>query len=247
MFWTDAIIVLAICIVLCVLAYYKNVLTWDGSIAALVVGAIIGIAGGISWILLLLLFLVTSFAATLYKFAAKKKMGLQEGISGERGWKNVLANGAPPLVIALLASDCLHILDRQTGSILFLCAIAVAAADTLASELGVLAKKTWLIINMKRVKAGINGGVSIPGQAAAAGAALYTGVAGVIAFHYIDGLDLNWLYVVLIADIGFLGCQLDSVIGATIETSGHVSKLTNNLTSITVGTIIAWLVMIWLL
>jgi uncharacterized protein (TIGR00297 family) len=247
MFWTDVILVLAICIVLCVLAYLKNVLTLAGSIAALLMGTVIGIAGGISWILLLLLFFVTSFAATLYKFAAKKSMGLQEGISGERGWKNVLANGAPPFVIALLSSDYLHILDRQTGSILFLCAIAVAAADTLASELGVLAKKTWLITNLKRVKAGINGGISIPGQAAAAGAALYTGVAGVLAFHYMDGLDLNWLYIVLIADIGFLGCQLDSLIGATIETKGYVSKLTNNLMSITVGTMLAWLVMIWLL
>jgi uncharacterized protein (TIGR00297 family) len=247
MFWTDAVLVLVICIVLCVLAYVKKVLTWDGSIAALIMGAIIGIAGGISWILLLLLFLVTSFAATLYKFAAKKNMGLQEGISGERGWRNVLANGAPPFIIALLASDYLHILDRQTGSILFLCAIAVAAADTLASELGVLAKKTWFITNLKRVKAGINGGISIPGQAAAAGAALYTGLVGVLVFHYVDGLDLNWLYVVLIADIGFLGCQLDSLIGATIENKGYVSKLTNNLTSITVGAMLAWLVMIWLL
>jgi uncharacterized protein (TIGR00297 family) len=247
MFWTDAVLVLAICIVLCVLAYVKKVLTWDGSIAALFIGAAIGIAGGLSWILLLLLFLVTSFAATMYKFAIKKDRGLQEGTSGERGWRNVLANGAPPFVIALLASDYLHILDRQIGSILFLCAIAVAAADTLASELGVLAKKTWLITNMKRVKAGVNGGVSIPGQAAAAAAAIYTGVAGVLAFHYIDGLDLNWLYIVLIADIGFLGCQLDSLIGATIETKGYVSKLTNNLTSITLGTLIAWLVMIWLL
>lgn len=247
MLWTDIILVFAICIVLCVLAYLKNVLTLDGSIAALIIGAAIGIAGGISWVFLLLLFLVTSFTATLYKFTAKKSMGLQEGISGERGWRNVLANGTPAFVIALFTSDYLHVLDRQTGSILFLCAIAVAAADTLASELGVLAKKTWLITNMKRVKAGINGGISIPGQAAAAGAALYTGITGVLIFHYMDGLDLNWLYVVLIADIGFLGCQLDSLIGATIETKGYVSKLTNNLTSISLGTLIAWLVIIWLL
>jgi uncharacterized protein (TIGR00297 family) len=246
MFWTDALLVIAVCIVLCAIAYVKNVLTLDGSLAALAMGLVIGLAGGISWILLLLLFLLTSFAATLYKFAAKKSRGLQEGRSGERGWRNVLANGAPPFAIALLSSEWLHVLDRQTGSVLFLCAIAVAASDTLASELGVLAKKTWLITNLRRVKAGVNGGVSIPGQAAAASAAIYTGAIGILAFHYLDGLTMDWIHVVLIADIGFLGCQIDSVIGATAETRGYVSKLTNNLLSISAGTAVAW-VILWML
>ena len=63
----------------------------------------------------------------------------------------------------------------------------------------------------------------------------------------IDGLTLNWLHVILIIDVGFLGCQIDSVIGATIETQGYVSKLTNILMSIASGTIIAWLVIIWII
>lgn len=246
MFWTHAAIVIIICIILCALAYYKNVLNLGGSVAALLMGIGIGLAGGISWILLLLLFLVTSFAATLYKFAAKKRLGLQEGKAGERGWKNVVANGAPAFAVAILTSDYLHVLDRETGSVLFLCAIAVAASDTLASEIGVLSKKTYLITNLRRVKAGVDGGVSIPGQAAAAAAAIYTGLAGAAVFNLMDGTSLNWLHIILIADIGFLGCQIDSLIGATIETSGHVSKLTNNLMSISAGTAIAW-VILWML
>ena len=247
MMWMDAIIVVAICLSLSSLAYYKKVLTLDGSVAALILGIVIGLAGGISWILLLLFFLVTSFAATVYKLGLKKQKGLQEGKSGERNWRNVLANGAPALAIAILASDYFHIVDRTAGSVLFLCAISVAAADTLASEIGVLAGKTWLITNMKRVKAGIDGGVSLPGQAAAALASIYTAIAGVVAFNYLDGTDLGWIHIVLIADIGFLGCQLDSVLGATLETQGYLSKLTNNLTSISVGVISAWLVLTWLL
>ncbi len=245
--WTEIIFVLAICAALCMLAYWKNVLTLGGSLAALAMGLVIGLGGGISWILLLLLFLMTSFAATIYKFAAKKRLGFQEGRAGERGWKNVVANGLPPFIIAILVSDPVGILNRETGAMLFLCAIAVAAADTLASELGVLAKKTWLITTMKRVKAGVDGGISIPGQAAAACAAIYTGLAGILVFNYMDGTALGWLHVVLITDIGFLGCQLDSLIGATIETNGHVSKLTNNLMSISAGVIAGWLVMTWLL
>ena len=242
------VLIAAICSVLCLMAYIRKILTWDGTIAALAFGIVIGFAGGISWILLLLLFLLTSFAATRYKFQVKKRRGLQEGVSGERGWKNVVANGLAPFTVAILVSGILPFqLDRTLGSVLFLCAVAVAASDTLASEIGVLARKTWLITTMKPVRSGVDGGVSIPGQASAAAAAVYTAALGTLVFHLMDGIEVNWVYMVLIADIGFLGCQLDSVIGATLETQGKVSKLTNNLVSISVGTIVAWMVIAWLL
>ncbi len=249
MFGMDALLVIGICIVLCLLAYHKDLLTLSGSIMAMIFGIIIGLAGGITWILLLFVFLITSFAATRYKFNVKKKKGIQEGKRGERTWVNVVANGIVPLTIAILTLDILPFqsLDKATGSVLFLCAVAVAAADTLASELGVISNKTWLITTMKPVKAGIDGGISLLGQASAAAAATYTAVIGYLIFVLIDGLALNWLHIILIIDIGFLGCQIDSVIGATIETKGYVSKLTNNLLSISIGTIIAWLVMIWIL
>ncbi len=245
----DAALIIAICITLSLLAYYKGLLNMSGSIMTMIFGIIIGLAGGITWILLLFVFLITSFAATRYKFNVKVKKGIQEGTRGERSWANVVANGIVPLIIAVLTLDNLPFqgLDKTTGSILFLCAVAIAAADTLASELGVLSKKTWLITNMKPVKAGIDGGISLPGQASAASAAAYTAIIGYLVFTIIDGLTLNWLHIILVIDIGFLGCQIDSVIGATIETKGYVSKLTNNLLSITSGTIIAWLVMIWIL
>ena len=245
----DALLIIAICIVLCLLAYYKNLLNLSGSIMAMIFGIVIGLAGGITWILLLFVFLITSFAATRYKFNVKVKKGIQEGKRGERTWVNVVANGIVPLLIAVLTLENLPFqgLDKTTGSVLFLSAVAVAAADTLASELGVLSKKTWLITDMRPVKAGVDGGVSLPGQAAAAAAASYTAIIGFLIFTLIDGLSLNWLHIILIIDIGFLGCQIDSVIGATLETQGYVSKLTNNLMSIALGTIIAWLVIIWII
>ncbi len=248
MFWTEFFLIVAICAVLCALAYLRRILTWDGAVAALAFGIVIGVAGGISWVLLLLLFLLTSFAATRYKFHIKRQRGIQEGIAGERGWKNVVANGFVPFIIAILTIEEIPFhLEGDLGAILFLCAVAVAASDTLASELGVLARKTWMITTLKPVKAGVDGGVSIPGQAFAAIAAIYTGMTGILVFNFMDGFEFNLLYVILIADIGFLGCQLDSVIGATLETDGKVSKLTNNLLSISVGTIVAWMVMTWLL
>src|SRR5439155_91356 len=77
--------------VLSALAYRRNVLTWDGSLAAFVVGMVIGIFGDVTWLFLLLFFLLSSFLATRYRFALKEAMGVQEGIRGERRSTNVLA------------------------------------------------------------------------------------------------------------------------------------------------------------
>ena len=246
-FFDELFIVIIACLALGVLSYLKRVLTLKGSVAAAIVGLIIGIAGGLSWILLLLLFLVTSFIATRYKFSVKKSRGLHEGKRGERGWRNVTVNGLVPVVIALLSLEGAPYptFDRFTGSVLFLSAVAIAASDTLASELGVLSKKTWLITNMKRVRAGIDGGISYPGEFWAFMAAFYTGLIGAVVFAYLDpDIIVTWVHVLIITFVGFLGCQVDSVIGATIETKGYVSKLTNNLISISIGTVIAWMLML---
>jgi len=46
--------------VLSALAYRRNVLTWDGSLASFVVGMVIGIFGDVTWLFLLLFFLLFS-------------------------------------------------------------------------------------------------------------------------------------------------------------------------------------------
>lgn len=241
--------ILLICLSLCILAFIKNVLTFTGSLSALFIGLAIGIAGGLSWVLLLFIFLLSSFAATKYKFSYKKRKGFHEGIRGERGWTNVLANGVVPLTIALLSMENAPYptLDKYTGTALFLSAVAIAAADTLASELGILSKRTWLITTGKRVRPGTDGGISVQGQFWAATAAFYTGAFGFFVIGYMDPeLALSFWIIPLVTAIGFLGCQIDSVIGATIERKGYVTKLTNNLISITLGTTITWLLITWL-
>lgn len=248
-YWLEVALVFVLCFLLGALARLRNVLTMDGSVLAVIIGLVIGLAGGLSWVLLLFIFLVTSFAATRYKFAFKRKRGLQEGRRGERNWENVLASGFVPFVIAILVFENEHYptLDRYTASILFLCSVAIAAADTVASELGMLSKKTWLITTGKRVRAGTDGGISVRGQTWAFVAGLYTGAGGYVVLGYFEtSLAFEWWMPFFVAIIGFLGCQFDSLIGATIERRGYVSKLTNNLISIYLGTTLAW-VILWLI
>lgn len=246
--WLEIFLTVIVCVILGTLAYKKSVLTLSGSLLAVVFGLVIGFAGGFSWLLLLFIFLLTSFAATKYKFAVKQEKGVHEGKRGERGVDNVLASGLIPLIIALMSVENAPYptIDKETGYLLFLCAVAVAAADTLASELGVLSDKTWLITNGERVKPGTDGGISLVGELWALAAAFYTGFMGTMVMRFLEPeLVLKLWLIGLVCVIGFLGCQIDSIIGATIERKGYVTKLTNNLISIALGTIIAW-VIIWL-
>ena len=246
-----AVVSTALCGVLCYLAYVKDVLTLDGTVAAFAVGMVIGILGDVTWLLVLLFFLLSSFLATRYKFALKKAMGVQEGVKGERRATNVLANGIAPMVAAILSFTNPSWFPRTVSGVVFLSAIAVAGADTLASEIGVLQRKAYLITTFQRVQPGTDGGISWLGQTCAVGAALYTAVVG----WFVLG-DLARVYglsptvpvipslLLIPAVVGFVGCQIDSVIGATLERKGIVNKKTTNLLATSAGAILSYLILL---
>ncbi|MGI0149561.1 MAG: DUF92 domain-containing protein [Thermoplasmata archaeon] len=237
--------------VLSALAYRRNVLTWDGSLAAFVIGMVIGIFGDVTWLFLLLFFLLSSFFATRYRFALKEAMGVQEGVRGERRSTNVLANGLPLMTVAVLSLVVPTTFPKHISGVVFLSALSVAGADTLASEIGVLSRRTSLITNLKPVPPGTDGGVSALGQLCALGAAAYTSIVGWLVLSYLArmyGLAQSMpnaaVYLLIPIAIGFLGCQIDSVIGATLERRGIVNKKTNNLISTASGAILAYLILI---
>lgn len=240
------LLVTLLCTALAGLAYLKGVLTWDGSLAAFAVGFVIGIFGDILWLLLLLIFLVTSFFATRYRFENKRAIGAQEGLQGERRYSNVLANGLTPASLAVIGFVGLPALPKSLAGLLFVSAIAVAAADTLASEIGVLSSETYLITSLERVKPGTNGGISLLGQGAALAAATYTALISWIFLAAIPaylGEPVTFparpaILLIPIA-VGFVGCQFDSLVGATLETRGLISKKANNLLSTTLGALLA--------
>lgn len=237
--------------VLSALAYRRNVLTWDGSLTAFVVGMVIGIFGDVTWLFLLLFFLLSSFLATRYRFSAKSALGVQEGIRGERKSTNVLANGFALMVVAVGSLVLPNDLPKPAGGLIFLSALAVAGSDTLASEIGVLSPDTRLITTGERVPPGTDGGVSVLGQMCALGAAAYTSVVGWVVLSYLaraygwtQSMPSSPAYILLPTAIGFLGCQIDSVLGATLERRGLLTKRTNNLVSTASGAILAGLILV---
>jgi uncharacterized protein (TIGR00297 family) len=243
--------------VLCVLAYWEKVLDLWGTILAFFIGVIIGIFGGILWLTLLLFFLITSFVATRYKYAIKTERGVQEGKKGERHFKNVLANSFIPAFIALISYEDFHFIEEKwMAEVAFISAVAVAAADTVASELGVISDRTYLITNpKKRVKPGTSGGVSRLGQFWALMASTYTAVFAWIVLFFIpfnffssdNGLyhflepSNSYALVIIPLIVGFVGCQIDSILGATLEHKGWLTNEGVNIAATSLGGLLAWM------
>jgi uncharacterized protein (TIGR00297 family) len=210
-------------------------------------GLLIGLFGSMLWLVLLLIFLVTAFAATRYKYSLKSEMGADEPKGGARGFASVLANGWVPMVVAVLSFGNPYVptFPKDVAAVLFLTAISAAASDTIASELGVLSDKAYLITTGKRCKPGTNGGVSALGTSAAAAAALYTAIVGWLVLRmFTDQLSSFplWFLAIPVA-MGFVGCQIDSVLGATLENRGFLNKDRVNILSIGAATLLALAVM----
>ncbi|MDR0778378.1 MAG: DUF92 domain-containing protein [Methanomassiliicoccaceae archaeon] len=230
----DLLTIIFLAGLLSILAQYLGLLTFDGAVASLGIGLVIGFFGSVDWLLILIIFTGLGFAATLVGLAKKRAKGHQEGSYGERMYKNILAVGIAPCVFAVL---CYFTADEHYTllSIAYISSITVAAADTIASEVGVKDKKVWLITSFKRVEPGTDGGISVMGTGLALLAAI---VVAAIGWYFI--FDKPWDMMFLIpVTAGMVGCLMDSVFGATLERRGYLSKYTNNASTAMIGSIFA--------
>jgi uncharacterized protein (TIGR00297 family) len=236
-------------------AYWKGVLDLRGTTVGSLIGIVIGLAAGWEYVLLLLLYLITSFAVTRFGYSAKKAAGVAEGKKGERGWRSVFSNGIVPTLVAVVAMLEPPGVEPGVIGLLFVTAIAAAAADTAASELGVLSRDPVLITRPSlRVEPGTNGGVSVRGQLYAFLASTYTVVVGALLFAISaivigGGEDIQWWAahgwaIPLPIAMGFISCQVDSVLGATLENAGYLGKNGVNFASIALTTIVTYLIVV---
>lgn len=243
------IISVAISLVLSYVTKKTGVLNTLGVFSAFIIGVTIGTMGDLSWLAVLLVFLISSFGATKRNFKKKVEMGVQEGKKGERGWKNAWSTGFMPTIVALIAVFDMPILPRSTAGVVFIASIAAAASDTFASEMGMLYKNPVLITNpRKRVPVGTNGGITPMGTL---WAFLASGLIGVLGYPLLvlfsDTLPSDPIWILFAIFMGFVGCQIDSLLGAMYENHGKLNKHAVNFLSTMLATIITWMVVvIWI-
>jgi uncharacterized protein (TIGR00297 family) len=158
----------------------------------------------------MLAFFIIGSVSTRYQFSVKEQMGVEQAKGGARGYLNVFSNG----IVAAGAAVLWGISGDPLFSVLFVGSVATAAGDTLASEIGVIAGEPYLITNFSRVPPGTNGGVTALGEIMAFFGAL------LIAFlAFLIGV-IPFTFVAASAVAGFVGTNIDSIIGAVFENRG---------------------------
>ena len=115
----------------------------------------------------------------------------------------------------------------------FLGSVATATGDTLASEIGETARsKPKMITNLRSVEPGVDGGVTLLGEAASLFGALFTG--GLAIATGMAGC--GGFAAALLG--GFLGTNFDSLLGATLQSRGLLSNNGVNLFATLFGALV---------
>lgn len=192
-----------------VLARALGWLTPGGAVAGASVGAVILVFGGLRWAAALLAFAVSG---SLLTRLGRSRKSQPEHRSGGRTAAQVLATGGVPALASLLWGAWGS--TGPAGALLaaaYLGGLAGAAADTWATELGMLAHRSpRLITTWAPVPAGTSGGVSLAGSlAGAAGAAVVAGIGA--------GGDARLFASAWTG--GVLAMFADSLLGATVQAS----------------------------
>jgi uncharacterized protein (TIGR00297 family) len=184
---------------------------------------------GPSWFLIMLTFFILGSAATKYKFEYKKRLGVEQGKSGARGYRNVFANG----IIAAAAAVLFGVFQQPLFIVMYVGCVATAAADTLASEIGVTGGIPRLITTFRQVPIGTNGGITVTGETVA----LIGGLTVSVVAMFLNVITPHMMVICTLA--GFAGTNIDSVIGATLENKGFLGNAGTNLLATLGGGIFA--------
>lgn len=208
----------------------KKLLTPAGLFHAWFLGVLIwGSLGWQGYVVVLFYFLVGS-AVTRIGMEQKEAEGIAEKRSGARGPENVWGSALTGALCAL-GTLIIPAFDVDTGAITSLLLLGYVASfstklsDTCASEVGkAYGKRTFLITNLQPVPRGTEGAVSLEGTLAGLVASAALALVG-----WAVG-TINLLGVVLCILAAFIATNLESVIGATLQSK--LNWLTNEVVNI---------------
>jgi uncharacterized protein (TIGR00297 family) len=194
-------------------------------------GILIFLGSGFTGLALLALFFALGTAASAWKVADKRQLGLAEENKGRRTAGQVVANAGVAGLLGLLG--WYFPAYASLVQLMLAGSFAAATADTLASELGnIYGRRYYNVLTFRPDARGLNGVISLEGTVlGATGSAV---LAAVYCLSYGWGPAFGWLLVA-----GTAGNLADSVIGATLERQQYVSNNTVNLLNTLVGALTA--------
>jgi|SRR5882672_4766336 len=178
---------------------------------------------------------VLTWISTRFGYRRKQDLGIAERGDGRNAWQ-VLAN----LAVPAFGSAAFGMTGNRAWLFATAAALAEAATDTVASEIGQTGSQTAVLITTwKPVSAGTDGGITISGTIAG------TVAGAVIACVAATGemIPRSQLWIPVIA--GFVGMFADSVLGATVQRRGRMNNEMVNFISTLVAAVLAYGIALW--
>ncbi|MCY7327051.1 MAG: DUF92 domain-containing protein [Saprospiraceae bacterium] len=182
----------------------RKALSWDGAIAAAVMGLWVLFFAGKYLLLPLIFFFVSS---TLIGKLTKRQAIVSDTKHGKaRDYRQVLCNGGIYAVLSTFVS--------MPSEMAMIVSLAVSTADTWASEIGIYFRgRTYDIWRWRPTPVGLSGGISWAGTLGGLAGAAATTIVSFASF----GFEMTIVAVLAFTAVGFLGMLLDSVLGATLQ------------------------------
>jgi uncharacterized protein (TIGR00297 family) len=197
----------AVAFTIAVIARKRALLSTNGAVAAIVLGAL-SVAAGIGWGALLVAYFITATVLSSWRRSEKTtRDALVVEKPGARDALQVFSNGGVFVALALTAAATRSDFALAAS----LGAIAASMADTAATEVGgAIGGSPRSIISGQKVPSGLSGGITLAGTLAMfAGAALIGIFARVVGFSTIAA----WTGIVG----GVAGALADSLLGALLQ------------------------------
>ena len=194
------------------------IMTKSGWVSAGILGTLLwGSLGWMGWISVVL-YLVLGSLVTKIGFKYKNKLGIAEKRGGRRGPENVLGSASTGLFLALMIK--LNLANLILLKLGFAASFAAKLADTFGSEIGKrYGKNTFLITNLKKVRKGTEGAISLEGTIASLfGALLMSFVMLILGFITIE----KGFFIVCFS--GFAATIFESFIGAIFQDEFNLSN-----------------------
>jgi uncharacterized protein (TIGR00297 family) len=231
--------------ILAIAAYLMRSVNLSGAIAGFLLGTIIVFGGGPPLYVALLTFFIVGTLVTKVGYRRKAAAGLAQEGGGRRSAAHAFANTGVAAICAIACARGLGLVPLFMG----IAALATAAADTTASEIGqLIGRRAFLPLTFRRVERGTEGAISLEGTLAGILGALLVAVIGTaLAAHrlhpaFTGTITIDKTHVVLaLIGAAFLGSWLESIAGSWNRRHGEkISNGALNFFNTAVGAFLFW-------
>jgi len=236
--------------VLAIAGYALRGVNVSGAVVGWVLGCVIVIGGGPPLYVALLTFFILGTLATKLGYSRKAHAGLAQEGGGRRGAAHAFANVGVAAICAIACWRGLGFVPLFMG----IAALATAAADTTASEVGQLfGKRAFLPLTFRRVERGTEGAISIEGTLAGIVAGCIVAIAGTaLTVHhlragFIGSVSIYKSHVIIVLTLcAFFGSYLESILGSwNRRHDSPIANGTMNFANTMFGAFLFWVAWHW--